>query len=105
MKIPSMWREVESLEGELMFYERRCGGYRVMPLYQGRWHSCERLMPDGSWLEWAGKQKLLDAMSVCGSHALRAAAEVGATIDVIGLARCKSAAQRHWEKQTEEAAG
>ncbi len=70
MKIPSIWQEIRSADGALLYYQRRCGGYRVLPMYSGRWHACERLTESGEWLEWAGKEDLLKAMSVCGSHAL-----------------------------------
>lgn len=69
MKLPPNWREVRSADGLLEYYQRDCGGYRVLPMYTNRWHACERLMPDGTWLEWAGKEHLRDAMAVCGRHA------------------------------------
>lgn len=71
------WQKVKSNDGALLYWESPCAGYRVIPLYSNRWHACERLMPDGSWLEWAGKERLLDAMSVCGRHAQCAAESSG----------------------------
>ena len=68
MNLPSNWKPVTSADGALEYYARDCGGYRVFPMYHGRWHACERLTDDG-WLEWAGKEKLRDAMAVCGRHA------------------------------------
>lgn len=68
MKLPTCWHEVRSADGLLLYFQRNCGGYRVMPLYTGRWHACERLTDDG-WLEWAGREGAIPAMAVCGAHA------------------------------------
>ena len=62
---PVEWKLLTDEQERVIYHQREDGGYRVQPLYSNRWHACLRLEPDGTWIEFAGKESLADAMRKC----------------------------------------